>query len=247
MIDVFYQDDYVTLYCGDSINVIEENDFKFDLLLTDPPYGLDNSSSGTIAQERKHKKTYNSDFLDNEEYIKNVVSKVIQKSLNFCSRGIITPGNKNFCCYPQPTSFGTIYQPASVGLQKWGRCDAQPIFYYGRDPLVGLKIQSCSFECNEKPFTKKHPCSKPMRLWEKLYLRGSVSKTDVVFDPFAGSGLTGIIAKSKGRKAVLIELSREYCEIAVELIKNTTVSFDLDENDNIEKQEKQTDLFGGII
>ena len=36
----------------------------------------------------------------------------------------------------------------------------------------------------------------------------------VCLDPFAGSGTTGVAAKQMGRKCILIEAEKEYCEIA---------------------------------
>ena len=42
------------------------------------------------------------------------------------------------------------------------------------------------------------------------------SKTgDTVLDPFGGSGIVAIVTKKFGRKAILIDLKPEYCEMAV--------------------------------
>jgi DNA modification methylase len=35
-----------------------------------------------------------------------------------------------------------------------------------------------------------------------------------VLDPFGGSGTTALVARKLGRKAVLIELNEDYCEMA---------------------------------
>ncbi len=43
----------------------------------------------------------------------------------------------------------------------------------------------------------------------------------IVLDPFAGTGTTLSVAKRLGRKAVGIELSRKYCQLAVKRIENT--------------------------
>lgn len=43
---------------------------------------------------------------------------------------------------------------------------------------------------------------------------------DIVMDPFMGSGTSGIAAKKSKRKFIGIEISKEYCEIAVNRILN---------------------------
>ena len=39
-------------------------------------------------------------------------------------------------------------------------------------------------------------------------------KPGVVLDPFGGAGTTGIVAQSLNRKAILIELNKDYINIA---------------------------------
>jgi len=58
-----------------------------------------------------------------------------------------------------------------------------------------------------------HPTVKPIKLM--AWLVTLVSKEgDIVVDPFAGSGTTGMACKMLKRHYILIEKEKEYCEIA---------------------------------
>ena len=49
----------------------------------------------------------------------------------------------------------------------------------------------------------------------------------IVLDPFSGSGTTGEEAKKQGRKAILIDISEEYCELAVKRIERIPIPMSL--------------------
>ncbi len=55
-----------------------------------------------------------------------------------------------------------------------------------------------------------HPTQKPEKLIAKLILASS-NEGDVVLDPFAGSGTTGVVAKKLGRKYICLEQNPLYC------------------------------------
>ena len=58
-----------------------------------------------------------------------------------------------------------------------------------------------------------HPCPYPVKLPMKCIM-ATTDPGDVVLDPFMGSGTTLRAAKDLGRKAIGIEMSERYCEIA---------------------------------
>ena len=55
-----------------------------------------------------------------------------------------------------------------------------------------------------------HPTQKPEKLIAKLVLASS-NAGDLVFDPFAGSGTTAVVAKKLGRRYIGIEQNPTYC------------------------------------
>jgi hypothetical protein len=58
-----------------------------------------------------------------------------------------------------------------------------------------------------------HPCCKPIKLMSYLITVGS-RPSDVVLDPYAGSGTTGIAAALLDRRYICIEQDAEYVDIA---------------------------------
>ena len=64
---------------------------------------------------------------------------------------------------------------------------------------------------SEKKFGK-HPTQKPLALIERC-LRASTHEGDVVLDPFAGSGSTGVAAIKLRRRFIGIEIDREFVAI----------------------------------
>ena len=65
---------------------------------------------------------------------------------------------------------------------------------------------------------RHHPTEKPVPLMAQL-IESSTVRGDLVVDPCAGSGSTGVAAVLEGRRAFLVEYDRGYAELAVERIK----------------------------
>jgi site-specific DNA-methyltransferase (adenine-specific) len=66
----------------------------------------------------------------------------------------------------------------------------------------------------------RHPTQKPLRLVRRAVL-ASTAEGDLVFDPFSGSGTTGVAAKELDRFFVGVEMGREYAELAARRIGAT--------------------------
>jgi len=63
-----------------------------------------------------------------------------------------------------------------------------------------------------------HPTQKPEKLMAKIILASS-KKNDMVFDPFAGVGTTGVVAKKLGRNFLMLEIDKNYCLYALKRLK----------------------------
>lgn len=63
----------------------------------------------------------------------------------------------------------------------------------------------------------RHPTEKPVALMAQL-IESSTTRGDLVVDPCAGSGSTGVAAVLEGRRAFLVEIDRKYAELAVQRV-----------------------------
>lgn len=113
----FFENNRVALYCGDSLEVLDElaaEGKRFDLFLTDPPYGLNqaNKKPSGINAERAKGAYEGNLFVDDENYLHNVVRKVLEKSLKMCDLGILTGGRLLEIC--TAAAGGRVYVHAFV-------------------------------------------------------------------------------------------------------------------------------------
>lgn len=70
-----------------------------------------------------------------------------------------------------------------------------------------------------RPYQGKHPCEKPLGIMEQC-ITSSSQVGSVVFDPFMGSGTTGVACVNTGRNFIGMELDASYFEIAKNRILN---------------------------
>ncbi len=66
---------------------------------------------------------------------------------------------------------------------------------------------------------KNHPAPYPNELVERLIKLYSY-KDDIVLDPFNGIGTTTYVSEKLNRKYIGIELSKKYCDLAIDRLKN---------------------------
>lgn len=199
----FYNKDGIVLYNADCRDVLPHlKDNSIDLCLTDPPYGVGEEYAS---------------YTDTQENLKSLIDCVMSQILRVSHRVLLTSGVSNLFLYPKPVWILAWVIPAGVGRSPWGFGSWQPILAYGSDPYLanGMGSRPDILIHTESAEKLGHPCTKPIVFWQKILLRGSVKETDVILDPFCGSGTTLVAAKRQGRKAIGIEMDRRYCGIAV--------------------------------
>ena len=104
--------------------------------------------------------------------------------------------------------------------QNWDRLETQTAS--PRRPQLAPKTTGRNLRSvwtiNPQPYREAHFATFPTALVEPCVKAGS-AKGDLVLDPFAGSGTTGLVAGKLGREFVGIELNPEYIRLANDRIE----------------------------
>lgn len=214
-----WPDDYINkVICGDCLEVMKGiPDGAVDLVVTDPPYGIDGAKGGQAKE--KDRKYHGGYFPDTPEYVADVVVRTISECIRVARTVIVTPGTRCMMLYPQPIDIGAMWCPAAPRRSPFGFSTFQPILYYGKDPRAGLCSLPTGRQVTERSEDNGHPCPKPVEFVRWLVNKGSMTPNDIILDPFAGSGTTLVAAKQLGRKYIGIEINPDYCKIAEDRLR----------------------------
>ena len=198
-----YPEDFINkVIQGDCLEVMKDiPDKSVDLCLTDFPYGVG----------------WKYDiYEDTEENLIELVNKVMPEILRVSKRALITCGQTNMWKYPEPKWVMAWVNKAGANRNSWGFTCWQPILAYGKDPYLANRMGARQDIIIKTEISEKwgHSCPKPTQFWGMLLKRGSVKETDIIFDPFLGSGTTAVVAKRLKRNFIGIEISPDYCKIA---------------------------------
>ena len=204
----YYEEDGITIYNADCRQVLPFLR-RFDLLLTDPPYGILNLESGETKAVRKSPRASGSGKLKNrmintaefawDSYAPSV--GVLEAMRDIADTQIIWGGNY-------------FDLPPCRGVLVWDKCQPWENFSQVELAWTNLERPAAIFKHDKSNIDGKvHPTQKPSALMKWcIGLAGDAVET--ILDPFIGSGTTLVAAKLEGRKAVGIEISERYCEAA---------------------------------
>ncbi len=199
----YHDEDYgITIYHGDCRDILPHLE-PVDLVLTDPPYGVNFKYDG---------------YEDTLSAWRGLISQILPITKQISQMTILP------CCQiKELTWIYTHYPPdwlmcwykgspghrSHVGFNDW-----EPLLVYGK--IKGLQMHDY-FYCQTESFkTFGHPCPKHIR-WA-LNLITKTCPTSIL-DPFMGSGTTLVAAKQLGRKAIGIEIEERYRQIAIERLR----------------------------
>jgi len=212
------------LLCGDS--TLEDDvarlmlDEQADLVLTDPPYGVEYVGKTGDAL------TIENDGVDGLEGL-------LRASLTL-ALGATKPGAVWYVAAPAGPQFG-IFGAVLTELGVWrqtlawikdsmvlGHSDyhyRHEAIFYGWSPgsphrAPPDRTRTSVLEFDRPKASREHPTMKPLALWAEL-MGNSTSRGDLCYEPFSGSGTGIVTAEQLQRRGRAIEIDPRYVDVAV--------------------------------
>ena len=116
--------------------------------------------------------------------------------------------------FAKTTDYAFYPEEVRQPLSEWGKKDKRKWKYNPKGSWLG-NVWTISATHLPNPV---HPAMFPQKLVKRI-LNGWTQKGDIVMDPFLGSGQCGIVCAEMGREFIGIDVSKKYCKIAQERIR----------------------------
>jgi site-specific DNA-methyltransferase (adenine-specific) len=238
----YYQDEQVTLYCADALDVIADLECPVDAVITDPPY-----ASGTRLEAQKtatgKAMLRAGRFADRPIDLDQMTTTGFVWLLRAVALGVypLMPDGASFLSFIDwrqwPNLVGAletanlrvqgmlVWDKGHFGLGNGFRSQHELICHASKGvPRIADKGVGNVFRY-PRVEPVDHPSPKPVSLVERLV--ATVTEPGaVVLDTFAGSGTTLRAAKDLGRRCIGVERDESYCEIAAKRLAQEVLNFE---------------------
>jgi site-specific DNA-methyltransferase (adenine-specific) len=225
----YYQDESVTIYHGDTLDLLADMTLPVDAVVTDPPYAsgsrleASKSSSGAMLRAgRFSERPIELDQMTTTGFV------WLMRAVGQGCRPLLPDGGSflSFIDWRQwPNLVGAletvnyrvqgmvVWDKGHFGLGNGFRSQHELVCHASKGvPTIYDKGRGNVLKWpREEPVD--HPSPKPESLMMQL-VEVVTPVGGIVLDPFMGSGTTLRAAKNCGRKAIGIEIEERYCEVA---------------------------------
>jgi site-specific DNA-methyltransferase (adenine-specific)/modification methylase len=199
-----------TLYLGDCLSILPE--LRADAVITDPPYGIahQHSGGGRGAHKRRNAKmpiVGDASPFDPEPWL--------------AFTNVLMWGADHF--YPRlPDSGRWLAWDKLDGMEPWDSFSDVEFAWHSADRaarIFSMKWKGIACDkVGEANGARQHPTQKPIALMSWCLKEARVLPGQTVFDPYMGSGTTGVAAARAGCPFIGVEIDPSYFNIACERI-----------------------------
>ena len=227
------------LYNEDSLvrmNKMVEKGTKVDLILTDPPYATikggkrkrkitENTNNNTKVMYQNNNFGWDIDY-------KTFLPKWLSLSYDLLKDGgqcylmVNTKDLENFLRESRKAGFKLhnvlIWDKGNKVVNRWYMKQVEYVLFLRKGKAKPINNGGTA-NLIKVPNTrnKDHPTQKPVDLM-KIFIENSSNEGDLVFDPFMGTGATGIASKLLERDFIGIERDEKFFSLAKTKINKTT-------------------------
>jgi site-specific DNA-methyltransferase (adenine-specific) len=195
----YYEQDGIVIYHADCRDFVPALTRNYDLLLTDPPYGIGRDGSKASTGSHGGRKAYDFRGWDSDR-----PERWLLEMLRWRTNHQIVWGGNYFIDALYPTMKWLVWDKG----QRIDQSDGELAWTSLPGALRIFTLNRVAIQTDGAV----HPTQKPEELMR--WCIGQADGTKSVLDPFMGSGSTLVAAKRLGLIAVGIEREESYCEIA---------------------------------
>ena len=213
----YYEELGITIYHGDCREILPHLP-KVDLVLTDPPYGVNlntsykSSQRGVLAGANDYPPVYGDDKPFDPKILLSFDNLILFGANYYSSR------------LPDSGQWFIWDKRDGVGFNDQADCElAWTRGTKGTVPRIFVHRWNGMIKDSERDQKRVHPTQKPINLM--TWCLSFFPNAQTILDPFMGSGTTLRAAKDLERKAIGIEIEEKYCEIAVKRLRQEVFNF----------------------
>lgn len=207
----YYDDGQIQIWHGDCREILPTLP-AVDMVLTDPPYGLGDKWQGGGGEFTAT--SWRFDPTEAREWDSEVVESVLD--LPAMAPYVVIWGGNYYALPPSRCWF--LWDKKQN--DQWTTAQAEMAWTNLDRPVRTFRLSQV--EAHTEMGHKVHPTQKPLSLI-KWCIRMTKAEIRSVVDPFMGSGTTLRAAKDLGIRAIGIEKSERYCEIAVKRLAQSVL------------------------
>jgi len=210
-----WPDDYINkIICGDCLEVMKGiPDNSVDLVITDPPYGVNWQSNRRII---KHEHIENDDDLSWALPVYSEIYRAMKKDslmVSFYSWTYVEIFMNVWKQIGLKPKSNFVWVKNNFGLGWFTRGQHEDAYLLAKgSPSKPKKAISDVLDWKGTG-NELHPTQKPIGALIPL-IETYTEQGGVILDPFNGSGTTCVASKELGRDFIGIEINPKYCEIA---------------------------------
>jgi len=215
----YFETESGILYYNDCLKIMKRlNKRLIDWIITDPPYGISINKMG-FTTNLKGGIAKRNDYRGKAEWDKKIDKVYFDLMFKVSKNQIIFGGNYYTNILP-PTKSWIIWDKKTNDKYRNDFADCELAWASKGVARVFRWLWHGFLQQNMKDKEKRyHPTQKPINLLIQI-ISFYTQKSDLILDPFLGSGTTAIACEKLNRKWIGIEISKEYCEITKERILN---------------------------